>query len=329
MLKLDFINVGYGDSILVRLMKTDRTVFSILVDCGDLTLGKTEEGSKRIRAVELLKKEGVSRLDVLALSHLHLDHTGGLPDLADEIEIKELWVNYLPPQQYWGKVVGCGEKLSPGGNCLLTSLNLYLQALDTLREKGTRIVLHRNNKQRIDLEGDLRVDLFMEEELLEVQDAIWADTLEERGSNTMLTRLDRFINNTSLRIRLQYADRTISLPGDIYAAKWEQKQLPSMDIVKIPHHGHKDSMTQKLSDMLRPEYAVISVSNSRSDCPDPGVIRLLQRHAKEVLFTDAVKAEACKQAFHETVSFCIGSDGSITIDTKEEYSSDRRQSNEG
>ena len=316
MLKLDFINVGYGDSVLARLINTNGTVFSLLVDCGDLTLGEYEEGSKRIRTVDLLKKKGVTKLDILVISHLHLDHTGGLPDLANNIEIKELWVNYLPPQQYWGKTCICGEELSPGANCLLTSLNLYLHALNTLNKKGTRIVHCRSNKQRIDLGEDLRVDLFMEEDLLEMQDGIWAETLNEQGTNAILTRLDRFINNTSLRIRLTYGGRTVSLPGDIYAAKWEQKQLPPIDIVKVPHHGHKDSMTQKLSDMLRPEYAVISVSNSRSDCPDPNVIQLLRRHTKDVLFTDAVKDEDSKQAFHETVSFCIDSDGSIKLDAK-------------
>ncbi len=313
MLKLDFINVGYGDSILVRFMKEDRAAYTILVDCGDLTLGKAEKQSKRIRAVELLKKEGVQTIDLLILSHLHLDHTGGLPDLAEVIEIKELWVNYLPPPQSWGKTIASGEELSPGAHCLLTSLNLYLGALKTLSEKGTRIVLQRKNNQRFYLEGDLHIELFMEEELLEEQNSIWAETLKGQASDIQLVKLDRFINNTSLRVRLGYGGRTVALPGDIYAAKWEQKWLPPMDIVKIPHHGHKDSMTQKLSDMLQPEYAVISVSNSRRDCPDPEVLRLLRRHVKEIFFTDAVKAEGAPPEFHETVGFCIDQDGLIWV----------------
>lgn len=318
MLKLDFINVGYGDSILVRLMKEERESYSILVDCGDLTLGKAEKQSKRITSVELLKKKGVQTIDLLILSHLHLDHTGGLPYLTEAIEIKELWVNYLPPPQFWGKTIASGEELSPGAYCLLTSLNLYLGALKTLSEKGTRIVLQRKNNQMFYLEEDLHIELFMEEELLEEQDAIWAETLEGQASDMQLAKLDRFINNTSLRVRLGYGGRTVALPGDIYAAKWEQKRLPPMDIVKIPHHGHKDSMTQKLSDMLRPEYAVISVSNCRRDCPDPEVLRLLSRHTKEIFFTDAVKTEGAQPAFHETVGFCIDQDGLIRLNQQEE-----------
>ena len=34
MLVLDFINVGNGDSILVREMEAGRQVFAMLVDCG-------------------------------------------------------------------------------------------------------------------------------------------------------------------------------------------------------------------------------------------------------------------------------------------------------
>ena len=34
MLVLDFINVGNGDSILVREMEGDQPCFSMLVDCG-------------------------------------------------------------------------------------------------------------------------------------------------------------------------------------------------------------------------------------------------------------------------------------------------------
>ena len=36
MLALDFINVGYGDAILVR---DTSAAFSMLVDCGDITVG--------------------------------------------------------------------------------------------------------------------------------------------------------------------------------------------------------------------------------------------------------------------------------------------------
>ena len=42
MLVLDFINVGNGDSILVREMEGDRPCFSMLVDCGHDSLERDD-----------------------------------------------------------------------------------------------------------------------------------------------------------------------------------------------------------------------------------------------------------------------------------------------
>ena len=40
MLVLDFINVGNGDSALIREMEGERQVFAMLVDCGHDCLGR-------------------------------------------------------------------------------------------------------------------------------------------------------------------------------------------------------------------------------------------------------------------------------------------------
>lgn len=311
MLKVDFINVGYGDSILVRLGKEEEVTFSMLVDCGDITIGEITPESKRISAVDFLKKEGIKELDLLVITHLHLDHTGGLSQLTEEIGIKTLWVNYLPPEKYWGTSIQITREISPGALCLITSLNIYLQALETLKNRGTQIVFHNKDNQQVCLSEELQIDIFMEEELLERQERIWAETLEGNIFNEELNKLDLFINNASLRMRLSYGGRTVELPGDIYAVRWERKELPSCDIVKIPHHGHRDSMTEKLSAMLRPEYAVISVSNSRTDCPNPEVVATIRAHAKELLFTDGVTTAAREPVYQNAVRFSIDESGLI------------------
>ena len=98
MLQIDFINVGYGDSILVRDTEAS---FSMLVDCGDVHVGQSRPDGLRTAAANYLRREGVETLDLLVLTHLHLDHAGGLAQLLPGIRVRELWTNYLPPEEAW------------------------------------------------------------------------------------------------------------------------------------------------------------------------------------------------------------------------------------
>ena len=66
---LDFINVGYGDAILIRSGS-----FTMLVDCGDWTVGDGGPDSQRISAADFLRQEGIDTLDLLVLTHLRKRH---------------------------------------------------------------------------------------------------------------------------------------------------------------------------------------------------------------------------------------------------------------
>lgn len=118
-------------------------------------------------------------------------------------------------------------------------------------------------------DGDIVCRCFLEDEELRLRQAsIWDAVLSGAGSSGDLEALDGFINNTSIRLRLSYAGQEIELPGDVYASCWERHQLPPCTLIKLPHHGHGDALTSRLLEMLRPRYAVISVSDDRTDdCP--------------------------------------------------------------
>ena len=90
MLLVDFINVGYGDAILLRETETP---FAMLVDCGDARIGRSRPDGRRITAADYLRREGIRELDLLVLTHLHLDHAGGLTHLLPGAGI----LDQLPP----------------------------------------------------------------------------------------------------------------------------------------------------------------------------------------------------------------------------------------
>ena len=60
-----FIDVGQGDAALVEC-----DGYYMLIDGGDITAGD--------KVYQILEEQGVRKLDILVISHLHLDHMGGL-----------------------------------------------------------------------------------------------------------------------------------------------------------------------------------------------------------------------------------------------------------
>ncbi len=71
------IDVGQGDSILIY-----SNGYSALIDTG------TTDSASELSAT--LKNEGISIIDVLILTHLHLDHTGGVEQIINNFEVDTL-----------------------------------------------------------------------------------------------------------------------------------------------------------------------------------------------------------------------------------------------
>lgn len=302
MLTLEFINVGYGDAILIRDTAAE---FHMLVDCGDVTVGDDGPGSARVSAAEFLKREGIRTLDLLVLTHLHRDHSGGLTRLLRDVGVREFWTNYLPPQQYWGSRVPVPREVSAGARCLLESMNIYLEALKILTAQGTTIRLAEESHAAFELTPDLHAEAHLEDaSLRRRQSEIWNAVLEGAPDGAILDELDGFINNTSIRLRLCWREKSVELPGDVYADCWERHQLAPCTIVKLPHHGHGDSMTPHLLHMLRPEHIVISVSNSRTDnCPAAEILQMLRQCGGQLHVTDAVRKAGSAPNDHSSVRF--------------------------
>jgi len=74
-LKVSFIDVGYGDSILIQ----DETGFDVLIDGGS-PLGGT-------KVIGYLQDQGVDEIDVMVATHAHKDHIGGLTEILQQTDI--------------------------------------------------------------------------------------------------------------------------------------------------------------------------------------------------------------------------------------------------
>jgi competence protein ComEC len=86
-LKLTFIDVGHGDSILIEFPKGKK----MLVDGGGLHEDRFDTG-KNVIAPFLWKKK-IRRLDTLVLTHPDPDHLKGLNFIASQFSIGQFWDN--------------------------------------------------------------------------------------------------------------------------------------------------------------------------------------------------------------------------------------------
>jgi len=77
-LKVHFIDVGQGDSILIDLGETE-----VLIDGGDRSPGVTEYLNKYVDGA----------LEVMVATHPHADHIGGLIAVLDAFTVDQIWHN--------------------------------------------------------------------------------------------------------------------------------------------------------------------------------------------------------------------------------------------
>jgi competence protein ComEC len=80
-LKVNFINVGQGDCILIEAPNK----INILIDGGGTPQSDFDVGSKIV--IPYLRRKGINEIDLLILTHPHLDHLEGLLPVLKEFKV--------------------------------------------------------------------------------------------------------------------------------------------------------------------------------------------------------------------------------------------------
>lgn len=99
-------------------------------------------------------------------------------------------------------------------------------------------------------------------------------------------------NNDSLVLRLKYRNRTLLLPGDAekqaeHAMLEEHSDGLHADVLKVGHHGSKNSTTQEFLDAVAPAIAIISAGEDNPyGHPSPELLERLEASGARVLRTD-------------------------------------------
>jgi len=91
-LKLTFIDVGQGDSILVEFPGHKK----MLIDGGGLLEGNFDIGETVVSP--FLWQRGIKKIDYLVLTHAHPDHLNGLKAVVRNFKIGEYWEAFSPSE---------------------------------------------------------------------------------------------------------------------------------------------------------------------------------------------------------------------------------------
>lgn len=256
-LKVIACNVGQGDAILITYGSTQ-----ILTD-----------GGPDSSVLECLSDNIAfwdREIELVIMSHPQLDHFGGLIEVMERYEVGQFMTTGLesssPEYQVLEDAVGGGETkvvTVEGGQSYYIGL-IYLDML-----WPTKSFVSANSA----------VNNANDDKIL----GAFSSTHDH--------------NDFSLVTLISYEDFEILLTGDInpevsdiLAEKLKRKRYNDIEILKVPHHGSKNGMTENFLKVVDPDTAIISSGkNNRYGHPHQEIIDMLGDQKVNILRTDSGK----------------------------------------
>ena len=319
-LKLTFVNVGYGEAILLECpdLRSPGGVFTLLIDGGSAEAAEyADRSSGRVPLSEYLTARRLDHLDLLISTHIHEDHICASLAAARMLPPSAFWQT-LPPDFF-----RCMEPLDEA-LAETSSQSKFLRALNDYRTLCTRLE-HRGAAIRSLTAGDggalceglrfrvLAPSAAREAELASLVRALY-EPMEPDGFRKRLSALDARMNNFSLMLALDYRGTRILLPGDTNREGYggiDHAELRA-DLFKVGHHGQRDGVSRELAEAIRPKAAVCCASSDRRyGSAHPGTLELLAACGARWYFSDCPAAAQSPVPPHQALVFTIGADGAL------------------
>jgi beta-lactamase superfamily II metal-dependent hydrolase len=235
--RVDFIDVGQGDAALI----TSPTGKTVLIDGGPHEAGP--------RLVAFLRARRTGPLDLILLTHRHVDHLGGLPAVVESVGAR-IFMDAPTPH--------------PG-----REREHLMHAL----ERAHVPIRTATPGRTIDLGGGATLTLLgpPEPEIV--------GSRSDVNANSVVARLDY----GSVRFLFTGDAERVTERWLLH----ERHADVRARVLKVAHHGSRYSTSAELLDAVKPEIAVVSVG-ARNDYhhPAPSTLRRLEAHGARVLRTD-------------------------------------------
>ena len=248
-LEVSVLDVGQGDSLFVVSPRGK----TMLIDGGGAFGGFAGQNNRGIDPGEeavspYLWSRGFQKLDVVALAHAHQDHLGGLAVILENFRVGQLWIGR--------------EVSSPA-----------LAKIEQMARDG-----------KIPIEHETRAKSF-------AWDNVEGQFFWPEASSAAPSPAAK--NDDSLVLRLRYEDHAVLLPGD--AERDAEREMLSesgpdelrAEVLKIGHHGGRNSTTAEFLAAVKPRLAIISVGEDNPyGHPNAELLERLANAGVRVLRTD-------------------------------------------
>lgn len=286
-MQITFINVGYGDAILIQ-----KGAFTLLVDGGSALPQEFEGFPDRIPAWDFLKSQGIRQIDLMVLSHIHEDHTCGLSDLAAQLPIGAIAMPYRADRLRGVQHLTPDDQAARSVHLFTRALHAAESVLQLAQERGIPVHTLRCGDALTPTDG-LRLEVLAPPTNVvdSFQDLI-AQAGQLNNPTPALTQLDRTSNDSSLVLKVTDGTMCCLLPGDNCPHNWKHidfSLLENVNVLKLPHHGQIDSIDREIMQKM-PLQAIITTASSdrRYHSANPAVYQALHdmHPAAQLLFTD-------------------------------------------
>jgi competence protein ComEC len=97
------------------------------------------------------------------------------------------------------------------------------------------------------------------------------------------------LNGLSVVALITYGNFSALLTGDAEKTVMEQlaNEAGDIDVLKVPHHGSRDGVSDSFLNIAKPELSVISLGEkNRYGHPSKETLELLKNHSSQILRTD-------------------------------------------
>jgi beta-lactamase superfamily II metal-dependent hydrolase len=309
-MQVHFVNVGYGEATLIT-----KDNFVMLIDGG--TNRKEEyENPGCIRIRDYLKKTGISKVDLVVVTHIHDDHIGGIPEVLRNFPVSAVWINVKPTLPCldmieWFQSVREGNL---SGVLFKNALESYKELLEECETRKIPIFQRGRGDGRVSPDQGLTVELLSpspehQKETLEAFEELRSES-DLKKAEALYYEIDAKGNQTSLSLWIQAGKTAVLLTGDKVDG-WDEiyrtygNRLGSQ-ILKVTHHGQADGMPQEMIQVSQPDIFVICSSvDKRFNSAHPTVIDRAYAYLKENRKVGGVFVTGCLgEGFSEVKEIC-------------------------